>query len=149
MTKQIKNDTPSTPQPTESDVLVLIKKMHQQLTFLEKKIDILINQSQEKPFREKFFSKPPRTFDRPYRPSHGHDNKDQGKISRERSFHPSHHFKKHQGDENRRPGGPPKNYNDDRKNSSSKDRHFKKEYDSKKRGPGSKKKIFLNKQKGQ
>ena len=34
----------------EQDVVVLIKKMQQQLIFLEKKIDILISQSQAKIF---------------------------------------------------------------------------------------------------
>lgn len=52
--------------PADSDVVALIKKMQQQLVYLEKKIDILIGQSAEKPFRdgEKHFSKP-------FRPSFG------------------------------------------------------------------------------
>lgn len=50
-------DLSLTPQ-TESDVVSLIKKMQQQLNFLEKKIDILIGQSPERSFGEKRFSKP-------------------------------------------------------------------------------------------
>ena len=60
------NEELSAPPQADSDVVSLIKKMQQQLNFLEKKIDILIGQSPEKPFhdREKRFSKP-------FRPSFG------------------------------------------------------------------------------
>jgi hypothetical protein len=56
----------SVPPQADSDVVSLIKKMQQQLNFLEKKIDILIGQSPERSFgeREKRFSKP-------FRPSFG------------------------------------------------------------------------------
>jgi len=149
MTEQIKSDNSSTPQQTESDVFVLIKKMQQQLAFLEKKIDILISQSQAKPFGEKHFSKPSRSFDRPYRPGHNQDKRDQGEGSRERSFHSGHHFEKRQGDENRGLGGPKKDYSEGRENSSSQDRHFKKSYDGKKRGFDPRKKTFFHKRKDQ
>jgi hypothetical protein len=60
------NEELAVPPQTDTDVLSLIKKMQQQLNFLEKKIDILIGQSPERPFgdREKRFSKP-------FRPSYG------------------------------------------------------------------------------
>jgi len=60
------NEELSAPPQADSDVVSLIKKMQQQLNFLEKKIDILIGQSPERPFqdREKRFSKP-------FRPSFG------------------------------------------------------------------------------
>ncbi|MFH1801067.1 MAG: hypothetical protein ABH891_09545 [Candidatus Omnitrophota bacterium] len=60
------NEALSVPLQTDADVVSLIKKMQQQLNFLEKKIDILIGQSPERPFgdREKRFSKP-------FRPSFG------------------------------------------------------------------------------
>ena len=96
MTEQLKSDNFSAPQQTEPDVLVLIKKMQQQLASLEKKIDILISQSQEKPFREKHFSKPFRSFDRPYRPGHYHDKKDHGDDPKNSSS-PDRHFKKKYG----------------------------------------------------
>jgi hypothetical protein len=62
--------------PSETDLVSLVKRMQQQLNYLEKKIDVLISQSQPKPFRERTerperpyqkrtFSKPPRSFDRP------------------------------------------------------------------------------------
>ena len=66
----------------EQDVVVLIKKMQQQLTFLEKKIDILISQSQAKSFGEKHFSKPFRSFDRPHR----RPGREHGYASAEKSF---------------------------------------------------------------
>jgi hypothetical protein len=40
------------------DVIALIKRMQQQLAFLEKKIDLLISQSQSRPSAERHFSKP-------------------------------------------------------------------------------------------
>ena len=69
------NEELSVPPQADTDVVSLIKKMQQQLNFLEKKIDILIGQSPERSFgdREKRFSKP-------FRPSFGggasHGNRD-------------------------------------------------------------------------
>ena len=60
MNEQPDDQNVSAPQPAESEVVLLIKKLQQQLTFLEKKIDTLITQSkqpQEKPFRS--FDRPP------------------------------------------------------------------------------------------
>lgn len=56
------------------DVVALLEKMQQQLVYLEKKIDTLIQSSQQKPAfeRERSFSKPPfRSFGRPHRPEGG------------------------------------------------------------------------------
>ena len=149
MTEQLKSDNFSAPQQTGSDVLVLIKKMHQQLVFLEKKIDILISQSQEKPFREKRFLKPFRSFGRPYRPGHFHDKRDQSEGLRERSFHSGSHFEKRREEENRGFGGPKKDYSDSRENSPSQDRHFRKKFGGKKRGFDPRKKPFFHKRKDQ
>ena len=56
----------------ELNVMELLQRMQQQLTYLEKKIDTLIQQSQPKPFnREGNFSKPFRPFNRPARPDQG------------------------------------------------------------------------------
>lgn len=43
-----------------ADVIFLLKKLQEQLTFLERKVDILVNQSKEKPSfnKERTFSKP-------------------------------------------------------------------------------------------
>lgn len=67
--KEETEDISSSPE-TGSDVVSLIKKMQQQLNYLEKKIDLLLGggQSSERPFREK-------RFDRPSRPSFGHGPK--------------------------------------------------------------------------
>ena len=148
MTGQFESDNAAASQQTEPDVLVLIKKMHQQLVFLEKKIDILISQSQEKPFREKHFSKPFRSSSRSYHPGgHYRDKRDQGEDFREKSSRPGHHFEKHQGGENRGFGGPKKHYSDSREDSSGQDRNFKKKYGGKKREFVPKKKFFSNKRK--
>ena len=60
------NEELSAPPQADSDVLSLIKKMQQQLNFLEKKIDILIGQSPERPFRDR-----EKRFSKPFRPSFG------------------------------------------------------------------------------
>lgn len=149
MTEQLKSDNSSTPQQTESDVLVLIKKMHQQLAFLEKKIDILISQSQERPFREKKFSKPSRPFGRPYSSDSYQGKRNQGEGFRERSFHSGHPFKKRQEDKNQGFGVPKRNYNDDRESSSSQEGHFKKKFGGKKRGFDPRKKSSFLRRKDQ
>lgn len=149
MTDQLKSDNFSAPQQTEPDVLVLIKRMQQQLASLEKKIDILISQSQEKPFREKHFSKPFRSFDRPYPPGHSYDKRNQGGDPKERSFRSGPHSEKRRGDENRGFGGPQRSHGDGQENSSSQGRHFKKKYGGKERGFDPKKKPFFHKRKDQ
>ena len=60
------NEELSVPPQIDSDVVSLIKKMLQQLSFLEKKIDILIGQSPERPFRDR-----EKRFSKPFRPSFG------------------------------------------------------------------------------
>jgi len=81
----------------DQDIVSLIKKMQQQLNFLEKKIDLLIGQSPERPFRGKSFSKPfrpsfgggahhgKRDFNRgPRREGFSHDRPREGGFSQER-----------------------------------------------------------------
>ncbi|MCX5687729.1 MAG: hypothetical protein NTV71_03700 [Candidatus Omnitrophica bacterium] len=75
----------------------MIKKIQQQLIFLEKKIDTLINQSSGKRFEAKRFSKPLQPFER----SSYYGKEKQGNTSRERSFTQSRPFDKQQGDEHR------------------------------------------------
>ena len=75
MSEQFQHNDSLPPVPAEQDVVALIKKMQQQLVFLEKKIDILISQSKARPFSEKHFSKPFRSFGNPHhRPDREHDN---------------------------------------------------------------------------
>ncbi len=58
MSEHFKHDPSPAPPQSESEVIALIKRMQQQLAFLEKKIDILINQSSERSFKGRPFSKP-------------------------------------------------------------------------------------------
>ena len=84
----------------EPDVIDLIKKIQQQLVFLEKKIDTLINQSLPRSFEAKRFSKPLRPFGH----SSYHDKGRQGSAPRERSFSRGSRFDKPQADGNQRFG---------------------------------------------
>ena len=97
MNEQFSHNPSVVPGPTNADVVALIKKMQQQLEFLEKKIDTLINQSQEKPFQEKRFSKPFRSFG--HSPRYGKGEHD--RSPRERDFDQGRHSEKRPGDQNR------------------------------------------------
>jgi len=63
--------TPSAiPDESDTDIVSLLKKMQQQLHFLEKKIDLLFRQSQERQPGEKTFPNRPsqkRPFSKQYR----------------------------------------------------------------------------------
>ena len=93
----------------EMDMMALLQKMQQQLVFLEKKLDTLLQQSQQKPSfggnRERSFSKPFRPFTRPgghrpdgHGPSFGHGpnrgpvRHDRGDRPREGNFAPKKKF---------------------------------------------------------
>lgn len=98
MGKHFRRDSSSVPPQAETDLVGLIKKVQQQLTFLEKKIDTLIGQSQERPFKGKHFPKP---FPKPFRPfghAHHHDRGewDNSPRERERDSSRGRHFEKHE-----------------------------------------------------
>lgn len=131
MSEQFEDDDSSPAAPNEQDIAALINKMQKQLVFLEKKIDILISQSQERPPRERHFSKPFRSFDRSYRPGQYHDKRDQGGDSRERGIR----------------AGRQRDYDDDRENNPGQDRNFKKKYGGEKRWFDPRKKPFFHKRK--
>jgi hypothetical protein len=84
----------------EPDAVELFKKIQQQLVFLEKKIDTLINQSSPRSFEAKRFSKPLRSFGN----SSYHDKGKQGIGLRERTFSRTSRFDKPQADGNQRFG---------------------------------------------
>jgi len=76
------------PDEREDNVMSVLKRMQQQLTFLEKKLDTLLKQSggerasdgerpARPPFRKKPFDRPFRSFDRP-RPQNRDDRYDRG-----------------------------------------------------------------------
>jgi len=97
------------PDESDTDVVSLLKKMQQQLLFLERKIDLLVSQSQprpsgdrpstDRPFRKRPFSKPFRSFDNPQRQGKG----DYGHSSRERDSSPGHFYDRRPHDKNRGP----------------------------------------------
>ncbi|MBU1124777.1 MAG: hypothetical protein KKC84_02015 [Candidatus Omnitrophica bacterium] len=124
--------------PTEQSVFALIKKMQQQLVFLEKKIDILIEQSQGKPFREKQFSRPFRSYGRPYRNSH----RAQGDPSGERRFDRGRHFEKPHSEESRGFEHKKKTFDSPGERDFAPPRHFEKRTDGDKRGFVPRKKPF-------
>lgn len=123
MADPLESDNSSTPQQSEPDVLVLIKKMQQQLVFLEKKIDILINQSQARP-----------SYERPF--------------SRERSFDRGRRFEKRPGEESQGFGYKKKSYDNPRESDSGREHHFEKRHSGENRGFGQKKKPFYLGRKG-
>ena len=125
----------------EQNVVVLVKKIQQQLISLEKKIDALISQSQAKPFREKRFSRPFRSFSHHHRrPDREYDN-----VSGEKKFHSGRHFEKRHGEENREFGYNKKTY-DGSENTFGKKQNFKKHHDKENRGFEQKNKTFYYKQ---
>ena len=68
--------------PQESDVTGLINKLQQQVSAIEKKLDILISQSSKRPFEKSYSQKPSRRFDHSYR----RDRARQGNGPRERTY---------------------------------------------------------------
>jgi len=71
MNKPMRRRTPEVPSQGETDIAAVLKRIQQQLTFLERKVDTLISQSSEKPFKETRFSKPSRSFGKSSRSSKG------------------------------------------------------------------------------
>lgn len=124
------------PAPDEQDVAVLVKKMQQQLVLLEKKIDILINQSEARPRSEKHFSKPFRPFNPHRRFERGNDQ-----PSGKKSFFPGRHFEKRYPEENREFGRPKKVYDNSQERDSGRQGHYFK------KGHGGKKKGFVPREK--
>lgn len=61
MSKHVQENDEAAVSGSPADVIFLLKKLQEQLTFLERKVDILVNQSKERPSfnRERTFSKPP------------------------------------------------------------------------------------------
>jgi hypothetical protein len=94
---------------SDSDVVSLLKKIQQQVLFLEKKIDLLISQSQERPSRERSspdrpfhkrpFSKPFRSFDHPQR----HGKGEYGRSSGERDSAQGRFYERRPHDKSRGP----------------------------------------------
>ena len=96
MSKQFEGHNPEVPQE-EKDAVTLIKKVVQQLAYLETKIDLLLAQSKNRPsFQDKNFSKPYR----PYGGSQGYQgNRDN--RNRDRGFEKRSYYDKNKGREER------------------------------------------------
>jgi len=134
MTEEAKDEESLNPEQTEPDILFLIKRMNQKLDFLERKIDILVKQAQERPSREKYSSRPPRSFDRPARPGGNfRDKRGPGEDSRERGSYSGYNSERRPRDEKKGFDGPKRSYSDDRGN---------KKYGDKTRVFSPKKKFF-------
>ena len=138
MSEQSQFNEASPPAPAEQDILALIRKMQQQLVFLEKKIDILINQSQARTESKKHFSKPFRSFGQPYR----HSNRAHVNTSGEQSFDRGRHFEKRHSESTRGFHHKKKTYDNPRESDLSQERRFEKRHDGEKRGFDQKKKPF-------
>lgn len=92
---------------TDVDVVSILKRMQQQLAFLEKKIDILVHQAQEKPareesshdrpFRKKAYARPARPYERSER--YGRGDREHG--SRDRDSAPGHFYDRHRPEKKR------------------------------------------------
>ena len=64
----------------QTEVMAVLQKMQQQLVYLEKKLDTLLQQSQQRPSfnREMNSQRPFRPFNRPNRPNQGHGHPSHG-----------------------------------------------------------------------
>lgn len=79
MNEHFKNHESSEPPQSETGVLELLKKIQQQLVFLERKIDALGSGAAPRPFRkERFMPRKPRSFDRPHHSGKGEHGQDAG-----------------------------------------------------------------------
>ena len=82
MKKNSKHEETLVPPQAEPDIAVLMAKIQQQLLILEKKLDSLISQSSERPFKGEHYSKPFQPFNHFRRP----EKRDQGNSYGERRF---------------------------------------------------------------
>lgn len=76
----------------EPDVAIVLKRIQQQLAFLEKKIDLLLNQSSSQPSERSFRGDRDKRFSKPFRHGGGHsrfgkrDHGDRDRGPRDRDF---------------------------------------------------------------
>jgi hypothetical protein len=106
---------------SETDVVSVLKQMQQQLILLERKIDLLVSQSQKRPSGDKFSSDrpfPKRSFSKPFRSSEHsprrHGKGEYGHSPRERDSAQG-HFYEHRPRKNGRGPGPKKQFSFKRK----------------------------------
>jgi hypothetical protein len=138
MSEQFKHNDSLAPAPDEHDVVVLIKKVQQQLVLLDKKIDILVNQSQERPYTKKHFVKPFRSFGHAHRSS----ERKRDNASGERSFDRGRRFEKRPNEANRGFDHKKKAYDNSRKSDSGQGHPYEKRHGGEKKGFDQKRKPF-------
>lgn len=148
MNEELQDGVGSAAPEAPADVVSLIKKMQQQLTYLEKKIDALIVQLQqrpphERPAPEKRFEKSFRSYDRPRHHERYGKRKERDGGPEERSFRPGRHFEKHHHAEGQGFGGHQESFDRGPEGGSGQDRRFKKKFGSRERGFDPRKKPFF------
>ena len=144
MSEQFEHNDPLSPGPDEQGVAALVSKMQKQLVSLERKIDLLINQSSGRPSVGARFSRPFRSFDRPHRPS---DRRDDNAGGGERGFDRGRHFKKRYTEESRGFAYKKKDSGESRESNFGQDRQFTRRDEGQNQGFEQKKKPFHYKQK--
>ena len=82
MEKRLKRKSLLVATQDEPGVVDLIDKVQQQLSAMEKKLDILISQSSKRPFEKSYSQKPSQRFNHSHRPDRGR----QGSGFRERTY---------------------------------------------------------------
>ncbi|MBU2541131.1 MAG: hypothetical protein KJ593_04445 [Candidatus Omnitrophica bacterium] len=119
MNEDFKKEDSSVPLQEEQQVLALIKRLQQQIIFLEKKVDILLSRSVQRTNETRSFSRPSHSFGRSQRQGKAryrdrsrergfsadrldkqHDEESRGSEQREKPFY---RFDKRQGG-SRKPG---------------------------------------------
>lgn len=109
MNEELDIDEGKQADPSENEVLTLLKRMQQQLAFLENKIDQLVSQSQDKPFERrpspnKYFPKRPDSRSpRPFERSDRYPRVDRDRGPRERDSAPGHYYERGKPDKKRSP----------------------------------------------
>ncbi|HOD12997.1 MAG TPA: hypothetical protein PLO93_00895 [Candidatus Omnitrophota bacterium] len=148
MSEELKASADTNTTETQTDVIVLIKNMQQQLIYLEKKIDALIGQlqqrpSEDRPYREKRFERSFRSFDRSRSQGHYRGRGDQERDPRDRSFRPGRHFGKRDSEERQDFGRPREDRDRGFDGVSGQERPFKKSFGGGKKEFNPRKKSFF------
>ncbi len=111
----------ATPDESDTDVVSLLKKIQQQMLFLERKIDLMIRQSQERQPGDRESSNRPsqkRTFSKQYRPfDHSRDRSrgEHGHNPRESDSAPRHFYENRPRGKSRGPNPNKKSFSFKRK----------------------------------
>lgn len=130
MSKSFSEETQVEPEQGEDQVLDMLKKIQQHLVFLEKKIDSLVTQSQERSFSPKRFSKHPKSFGHSHWSDKGKrgGRPDRGDFNQERRFDKPRrrdeergNFSRNRGEER---GNFSRNRNDERGGGFERKKHF-------------------------